>query len=102
MGQVGSNLNPNAKKDANDPSKKKEKRRLEAAPPTHFGKKKKRSKGSQASAKLPAGMSLYLYMLIFFPFFSFIVFPTGKCLLRLKKSERIKDFLLIEEEVCFL
>eukprot|EP00388_Colpodella_angusta_P002990 GDKJ01010650.1.p1 GENE.GDKJ01010650.1~~GDKJ01010650.1.p1 ORF type:complete len:442 (-),score=121.37 GDKJ01010650.1:136-1461(-) len=79
MGQGSSSPKGNAPNPNKDASKK-DKRRLEAAPPTHFGKKKKRSKGSQASAKLPA------------------VFPSGKCLLRLKKDERIKDFLLMEEE----
>jgi len=46
--------------------------------PTRVGKKKKR--GPDATAKLPA------------------VYPTTRCRLKLLKNERIKDYLLIEEE----
>lgn len=42
--------------------------------------KKKKKKGPSASVKIPQ------------------VFPTSKCKLRLLKLERIKDFLLMEEE----
>jgi len=50
------------------------------APPSHFGRKKKRSKGSQASQKLPS------------------IVPSSKCRLRLLKHERTKDYLMMEEE----
>lgn len=60
--------------------KKQEKRRLEAAPPSHVGKKKKKAKGSQGASRLP------------------VVTPSTKCRLRQLKLERIKDYLLIEEE----
>lgn len=47
---------------------------------TRFGKKKKRSKGPSAAMKLPT------------------VTPYVRCRLRLYKMERIKDYLLLEEE----
>eukprot|EP00922_Rhytidocystis_sp_ex-Travisia-forbesii_P002942 GHVS01004328.1.p1 GENE.GHVS01004328.1~~GHVS01004328.1.p1 ORF type:complete len:452 (-),score=72.85 GHVS01004328.1:200-1555(-) len=66
--------------DDKENQKKQESRRLEAAPPSHVGKKKKKAKGSQGSSRLPA------------------VTPSTKCRLRQLKTERIKDYLLIEEE----
>eukprot|EP00922_Rhytidocystis_sp_ex-Travisia-forbesii_P002935 GHVS01004321.1.p1 GENE.GHVS01004321.1~~GHVS01004321.1.p1 ORF type:complete len:449 (-),score=71.57 GHVS01004321.1:190-1536(-) len=63
--------------DDKENQKKQESRRLEAAPPSHVGKKKKKIKGS---SRLPA------------------VTPSTKCRLRQLKTERIKDYLLIEEE----
>eukprot|EP00922_Rhytidocystis_sp_ex-Travisia-forbesii_P002939 GHVS01004325.1.p1 GENE.GHVS01004325.1~~GHVS01004325.1.p1 ORF type:complete len:448 (-),score=74.07 GHVS01004325.1:101-1444(-) len=66
--------------DDKENQKKQESRRLEAAPPSHVGKKKKKAKGSQGSSRLPA------------------VTPSAKCRLRQLKTERIKDYLLIEEE----
>ncbi|KAJ3415702.1 ATPase of 26S proteasome regulatory subunit 4 [Chytridiales sp. JEL 0842] len=68
--------NPNNQKDKND-DKKKEKK-WEPAVPTRVGKKKK--KGPDATTKLPP------------------VFPTTRCKLKLLKLERIKDYLLMEEE----
>lgn len=64
------------KKDQKDqgPAKKK----WEPPLPTRVGKKKKR--GPDAASKLPA------------------VFPTTRCRLRLLKQERIKDYMLMEEE----
>lgn len=64
---------PNDKKDQ-QPQKKK----WEPPLPTRVGKKKKR--GPAAASKLPA------------------VFPATRCRLKLLKMERIKDFLLMEEE----
>lgn len=58
----------------------KAKKRPPPAPPTHFGKKKKKSKGVAGTGKLPT------------------VVPTAKCRLRQLKLERIKDYLLMEEE----
>lgn len=51
------------------------------APPPRVGKKqKKRDTAASLGAKLPT------------------VYPTAKCKLRLLKLERIKDYLLMEEE----
>lgn len=62
-----------------DKNKDKEKKKFEAPIPTRVGKKK-RAKGPDTVNKLPT------------------VTPYTKCRLRLLKSERIKDFLLMEEE----
>jgi len=62
--------------DAKDEKKKKDM----LAPPSHFGRKKRKQKGAMGTNKLPA------------------VAPTSKCRLRLLKHERIKDYLLMEEE----
>jgi 26S proteasome regulatory subunit T2 len=48
--------------------------------PTRIGKKRKKNSGPQAAYKLPA------------------ILPVTKCKLRLLRLERIKDFLLLEEE----
>ncbi|KAI9142273.1 26S proteasome subunit P45 [Paraphysoderma sedebokerense] len=66
---------PGKKKDDKD---KKEQKKWEPPVPTRVGKKKR--KGPDASSKLPA------------------VFPTTRCRLKLLKMERIKDYLLMEEE----
>jgi len=68
---------PNKKKDEADKDKKKKEM---LAPPSHFGRKKRKQKGVSASNKLPN------------------VFPNSKCRLRLLKHERIKDYLMMEEE----
>ncbi|THH30010.1 hypothetical protein EUX98_g4166 [Antrodiella citrinella] len=66
----------------NQPGDKKDqqpqKKKWEPPLPTRVGKKKKR--GPSSSSKLPA------------------VFPATRCRLKLLKQERIKDFLLLEEE----
>ncbi|XP_026190874.1 26S proteasome regulatory subunit 4 homolog B [Cyclospora cayetanensis] len=59
--------------------KKKEKKPLEAAPPSHVGRRKK-PKGTIGASKLPS------------------VTPVTKCRMRLLKLERVKDYLLLEEE----
>ena len=60
---------------------KKEKKKYEpAAPPSRVGRKQRRQKGPEAAARLP------------------VVTPVTKCKLRLLKLERIKDYLLMEEE----
>ncbi|KAI9325883.1 P-loop containing nucleoside triphosphate hydrolase protein [Zopfochytrium polystomum] len=61
-----------------DEDKKKNQKKWEPPLPTRVGKKKK--KGPDASTKLPP------------------VFPTTRCKLKLLKNERIKDYLLMEEE----
>nr|CAD7439786.1 unnamed protein product [Timema bartmani]CAD7452753.1 unnamed protein product [Timema tahoe] len=58
----------------------KEKKKYDPVVPTRFGKKKKRQKGPEAAVKLPK------------------VTPFSKCRLRLLRLERIKDYLLMEEE----
>jgi len=57
---------------------KEQQKKWEPPLPTRVGKKKKR--GPDASTKLPT------------------VFPTARCRLKLLKMERIKDYLLLEEE----
>ncbi|KAF6352182.1 proteasome 26S subunit, ATPase 1 [Rhinolophus ferrumequinum] len=63
------------KKDDKDKKKK-----YEPPVPTRVGKKKKKTKGPDAASKLP------------------LVTPHTQCRLKLLKLERIKDFLLMEEE----
>lgn len=48
--------------------------------PTRIGKKKKRTKGPESAYKLPQ------------------VLPHTRCRLKLLRNERIKDYLLMEEE----
>ncbi|RKP25387.1 hypothetical protein SYNPS1DRAFT_6938, partial [Syncephalis pseudoplumigaleata] len=55
-----------------------EKKKWEPPIPTRVGKKKR--KGADTANKLPA------------------VFPTTRCRLKLLKLERIKDYMLMEEE----
>lgn len=61
-----------------DKDKKPEKKKWEPPVPTRVGKKKR--KGPDAATRLPP------------------VFPTTRCKLKLLKLERIKDYLLMEEE----
>lgn len=60
--------------------KSKEKKKYEPPVPTRVGKKRKKTKGPDAATKLP------------------LVTPHTKCRLRLLKQDRIKDYLLLEEE----
>lgn len=60
--------------------KGKEKKKYEPPLPTRVGKKRKRQRGPDAANKLPS------------------VTPHTRCRLRLLKQERIKDYLLMEEE----
>ncbi|RWR82609.1 AAA+ ATPase domain-containing protein [Cinnamomum micranthum f. kanehirae] len=59
---------------------KKEKKFSPPAPPSRVGRKQRKQKGPDAAARLP------------------VVTPLSKCKLRLLKLERIKDYLLMEEE----
>ena len=70
----------NQKKDRD--KKKDEKKAFKKPEPSlvKLGKKKKKKKGVEVASKLPN------------------VTPTTKCLLRMRKYERIKDYLLMEEE----
>ncbi|KAG6785423.1 hypothetical protein POTOM_011154 [Populus tomentosa] len=63
-----------------DGSDKKDKKFEPAAPPARVGRKQRKQKGPEAAARLPT------------------VTPLTKCKLRLLKMERIKDYLLMEEE----
>jgi hypothetical protein len=63
-----------------DANNKKEKKYEPAAPPTRVGKKQRKQKGPEAAARLP------------------VVTPATKCKLRLLKLDRVKDYLLMEEE----
>ncbi|CAN1229023.1 26S proteasome regulatory subunit 4 homolog A [Linum grandiflorum] len=63
-----------------DGDNKKEKKYEPAAPPSRVGRKQRKQKGSETAARLPT------------------VTPLTKCKLRLLKMERIKDYLLMEEE----
>lgn len=65
-------------KGKDDKDKKPEKKKWEPPVPTRVGKKKR--KGPAASTKLPQ------------------IFPTTRCKLKLLKNERVKDYLLLEEE----
>eukprot|EP00033_Pygsuia_biforma_P001924 GCRY01002145.1.p1 GENE.GCRY01002145.1~~GCRY01002145.1.p1 ORF type:complete len:441 (+),score=138.08 GCRY01002145.1:184-1506(+) len=77
MGQVPSSPPPQGQKDR---EKEKEERRQAPPPPPRLGKKKKRQTGPEATSKLPK------------------VTPHSKCRLRMLKLERIKDYLLMQEE----
>ena len=59
---------------------KKEKKRFEPPPPPTRVGKKQRKRGAESASRLPT------------------VTPTSKCKLRLLKLERVKDYLLMEEE----
>ncbi|KAE8685327.1 26S protease regulatory subunit 4-like protein [Hibiscus syriacus] len=63
-----------------DCSDKKDKKFEPAPPPARVGRKQRKQKGPEAAAGLPT------------------VMPLTKCKLRLLKLERIKDYLLMEEE----
>jgi len=82
MGQNASGLNrPGGQPgDRKSDGEKKEKKYEPAAPPARVGRKQRKQKGPEAAARLPT------------------VTPTTKCKLRLLKLERIKDYLLMEEE----
>lgn len=78
MGNGQSGMPPGGGEGGNNGDKKKKKYEPPPAP-TRTGRKKKR-RGPEAVHKLPA------------------VTPTAKCRLRLLKLERVKDYLLMEEE----
>jgi len=81
MGQGPSGGFPGGPPKKNDEKDgKKPKKKWEPPKQTRLGGKRKKNKGPQAAYKLPT------------------VNPISKCKLRLLRLERIKDFLLIEEE----
>lgn len=81
MGQgTPGGLNRQLPGDRKNDGDKKEKKFEPAAPPARVGRKQRKQKGPDAAARIPA------------------VTPLTKCKLRLLKLERIKDYLLMEEE----
>jgi len=79
---MGQNQSGNPGGGGKDAQKEKDKKakKYEQPAPTRIGKKKKKQTGPEANNKLPA------------------VMPSTKCKLRLLKLERVKDYLLMEEE----
>jgi len=75
----GDNANANNKGDGKDDADKKKKKRFEPRPRT-TGNRRKRRTGPSGIQRMPT------------------VLPTSKCKLRMMKLERIKDFLLMEQE----
>lgn len=81
MGQNQSNLPGGPGRPGEDPKKKQDdKKKKKFEPRAGAVVRKKKKKGPATATKIPQ------------------VFPTSKCKLRLLKLERIKDFLLMEEE----
>jgi len=75
------NRQPGAGRDFGDKKDDKEKKKKYEPPvPTRIGKKKKKTKGPEAANKLPQ------------------VLPHTRCRLKMLRQERIKDYLLMEEE----
>jgi len=79
MGQNESGMGGPNKPDKQE-EKEKEKKRYEHIPPTRVGRRKRQKAGLGGSYKLPT------------------VTPNARCRLRLLKLERVKDFLLLEQE----
>ncbi|XP_045137661.1 26S proteasome regulatory subunit 4 isoform X2 [Portunus trituberculatus] len=78
MGQSHSNGSGGGSQGGDD--KKDKKKKYEPPVPTRVGKKKRKMKGPDAANKLP------------------LVTPHTRCRLKMLKLERIKDYLLMEEE----
>mmetsp|Transcript_6557 Transcript_6557/g.19881 ORF Transcript_6557/g.19881 Transcript_6557/m.19881 type:complete len:444 (+) Transcript_6557:79-1410(+) len=80
MGQSQSNNQGSGGKNPNDQNGRNQKKKYEPPPaPQRIGRKKKK-KGLEAASKIPN------------------VTPSAKCRLRLLKLERVKDYMLLEEE----
>jgi 26S proteasome regulatory subunit T2 len=75
----GSNQSANKKDDKNEKDQGKEKKKYERRPPSRIGRKR-RKRGPDPSTKLPQ------------------VTPHNRCRLRMLKLQRIKNFLVMEEE----
>ncbi|KAH7713322.1 hypothetical protein AAVH_19325 [Aphelenchoides avenae] len=80
MGQNQSLGGRKSGEDRGQGDKEEKKKRYEPPVPTRIGKRKKGGKGPDAASKLP------------------MVTPVTRCRLKLLKSDRIKDYLLMEEE----
>ncbi len=98
------------------PYTQKDKKKWQPPAPTRVGKKKKQYKGAAAGTKLPAGTHIHppsrvnaipdlMYLVVdvcadrerlFFGLSA--VAPVTKCRLRKLRLERIKDYLLLEQE----
>lgn len=80
---------------------KEEKKKKNPAPAPKSAKRRKK-KGPPAAVKIPAGLCfappLPIARRLLIRFSVVAVFPTSKCKLRLLKLERIKDYLLMEQE----
>ena len=72
------------------------KKKYEAPIPTRIGKRKKGGRGPDTASKLPTG--LFLNNSAIYNKSLFLVTPHTRCRLKLLKFERIKDYLLMEEE----
>ena len=80
MGQGQSNHKGSGDGDPNNRDGRNQKKKYEPPPaPQRIGRKKKK-KGLEAASKIPT------------------VTPSAKCRLRLLKLERVKDYMLLEEE----
>ena len=78
---MGNNIpRPNQDKSNQDDDPKKKQIKKPEPVSLHLGKKKKKKKGVDVASKLPT------------------ITPNTKCLLRMRKFERIKDYLLMEKE----
>jgi 26S proteasome regulatory subunit T2 len=74
---------PQRNKKGKDPKKEDEEKKITKKPDLmsmQLGRKRKKKKGVDIASKLPT------------------ITPNTKCLLRLRKFERIKDYLLMEKE----
>ena len=85
------------------PGPPKEEKKEKKAPAVAKQVRKRRRKGPATVARIPQGKPIYTVRKISYfsnssKLFLNLVFPTSKCKLRLLKLERIKDFLLMEEE----
>ncbi|PWA61616.1 hypothetical protein CTI12_AA371480 [Artemisia annua] len=82
QGTPGGGLNRPGNNNSNNPDdkSKKEKKFDPPAPPSRVGKKQRKQRGTETASRLPT------------------ITPHTKCKLRLLKLERIKDYLLMEEE----
>ena len=85
MGQAQGTPGGGAAPPERDPEKEKEERErrkksYEAKPPLRSGRRRRKNRGTGTSGKMPK------------------VYPTSKCKLRLLRLERIKDFLMMEQE----
>ncbi|KAG5517976.1 hypothetical protein PMAC_000431 [Pneumocystis sp. 'macacae'] len=80
MGNVQSGGNGKPEKQDEDPEKKKRPKYEAPIMSTRVGKRRNRNKGPDAACKFPT------------------VYPTTRCRLKLLKMERIKDYLLLEQE----
>jgi 26S proteasome regulatory subunit T2 len=76
---MGNEMFPKKEQNKKDKDKKKQFKKIEPSL-VKLGKKKKKKKGVDTASKLPT------------------ITPNTKCLLRMRKYERLKDYLLMEEE----